>query len=401
MSRLDDLKAQRAELDTLIADGTLTGDAARAARDRLEAEILGHVLRPAAAHDAAPRPSGRLLGGVAAFVLAVGLAGYAWLGNPAALAVAPGTSTAVPQGAGHDGSQAEFEAMTAKLAERLKAQPDDAAGWSMLGRSYTVLERYPEALAAYQTLLKLRPQDAQALADTADAMGMAQGRKLAGEPEALINRALAIDPDNPKALGLAGTIAFDRNDPATAARHWERALRKTEPGSEMASRLQGAVNEARQAAGLPPLPPVAAAAPADAAPVAAASPAAAPPPPAGSAPDGAAASVQLRVSLAPALAAHAAPEDTVFIFARAAQGSRMPLAIQRKQVKDLPLEITLDDTMAMSPATRLSTATQVVVGARVSKSGNAMPQPGDLQGLSAPVALGTRGVQLQIGERLP
>ena len=105
-----------------------------------------------------------------------------------------------------------------------------------------------------------------------------------------------------------------------------------------------------------------------------------------------------RISLAPALLAKAAPEDTVFIFARALQGSKAPLAILRRQVKDLPLEVTLDDSTAMSPALRLSTQTQVVIGARVSKSGQAMPQPGDLQGLSPTVVVGARGVQLVIAD---
>ena len=112
----------------------------------------------------------------------------------------------------------------------------------------------------------------------------------------------------------------------------------------------------------------------------------------------ASASVQARISLAPALLAKAAPEDTVFIFARALQGPKAPLAILRRQVKDLPLEVTLDDSTAMSPALRLSTQTQVVIGARVSKSGQAMPQPGDLQGLSPTVSVGTRGVQLVIAD---
>jgi cytochrome c-type biogenesis protein CcmH len=102
------------------------------------------------------------------------------------------------------------------------------------------------------------------------------------------------------------------------------------------------------------------------------------------------------VSLAPALRATAAPDDTVFIFARAAEGSRMPLALLRKQVKDLPLEFKLDDSLAMSPATRLSTAQRVIVGARISKSGQAMPQPGDLEGLTAPVAVGATGLKIEI-----
>ncbi len=161
-----------------------------------------------------------------------------------------------------------------------------------------------------------------------------------------------------------------------------------EPGSPMAQRLQGALDEARQRAGLPPLPAVTA-------------PAAANTAATGTPAGDAAASVQVRVSLASALAARAAPDDTVFIFARALSGSRAPLAIARRQVKDLPLDITLDDSLAMNPALRISTTQQVVVGARVSKSGNAMPQSGDLQGLSAPVAVGARGVALQIANVLP
>jgi cytochrome c-type biogenesis protein CcmH len=92
-----------------------------------------------------------------------------------------------------------------------------------------------------------------------------------------------------------------------------------------------------------------------------------------------------KVTLAPDLAKKASPEDTVFIFARAAEGPRMPLAILRKKVSDLPLKFTLDDSLAMSPAARLSGMPQVIVGARISKSGNAMPQPGDLQGFTKPV----------------
>jgi cytochrome c-type biogenesis protein CcmH len=105
-----------------------------------------------------------------------------------------------------------------------------------------------------------------------------------------------------------------------------------------------------------------------------------------------------KVTLAPALAAKAAPDDTVFIYARAAEGSRMPLAILKKKVSDLPVSFTLDDSMAMSPAATLSGAKAVIVGARVSKSGQAMPQPGDLQGQSAVVAPGVSGLQISISE---
>lgn len=335
----------------------------------------------AAAAEAPARPSTRLRLGLAGLVLAVGLAVYAWVGAPGAWQVGPG-STAPGSQPPHEMADAQFSAMADQLAERLRQQPDDAEGWAMLARSYTVLGRHDEALPAFRRLLALRPQDAQAHADLADALGAAQGRSLEGEPERLIERALQLEPDNVKALALAGTIALQRGEAATAQRHWERALAQVEPGSEIATRLQGAVDDARQrAAGGAPAATVADQA-------------------GGSGGAAAAGAVRGRLTLAPALAAQARPEDTVYVFARAAQGSPMPLAILRKQVKDLPLDFTLDDDMAMSPATRLSKATQVVVVARVSRSGNAMPQPGDLQGQSAPVAPGASGLQVQIGEVL-
>ena len=412
MTRLTELKAQIAQLDDLIRTGVLTGEAARQRRDQLESEILECVLLPAQGHAVpasgsaalpnadAPGPSKRLVVALGVFVLVLAAAGYAWRGQPDALdasAGKPGASDAAPTAAGHEPGRAQFEAMVERLAERLKTQPDDAEGWAMLGRSHSVLTQFPQAVAAHQKVIALRPGDAQAHADLADAMGMANGRKLDGEPEKLIAKALQLDPDNAKALGLAGTIALGRGDPGAAAKHWERALRKVEPGSDMANNLLAAANEARQQIGQAPLaaPPALAVPGAGVAPVAADSAQTAAPP------AGTGASVQVRITLSPSIAAKAAPGDTLFVFARAPQGGRAPLAILRKQVKDLPLSVTLDDSLAMSPAMRLSSATQVIVGARISKSGNAMPQPGDLQGLSAVVPVGTKGLQIEINEALP
>jgi len=366
--------------------------------------LASELVSIAAPNAAAARPSRGLLLGLLVFVLCFGVAGYAWLGNPSGLAVASVRATpAQAESATQLPSEADFATLADRLAERLKTNPDDVEGWTMLGRSYSALQRYEQAQQAFQRVLALRPRDAQAQADVAEAMAMANGRKLEGEPERMIAQALVLDPDNAKALGLAGTLAFERGDAALAAQHWERALQATQPHSEMASRLREAVDQARKSAGLPALPLASAAAAVKvAAHVAAASRPAAP---AGALSDGArvvpAASVQARITLAPALVARAAPGDTVFIFARSAQGGRAPLAIQRRQVRDLPIDITLDDSMAMSPAMRLSTVSQVVIGARISKSGNAMPQPGDLQGLSPVVAVGSRGLQLQISEVLP
>lgn len=340
---------------------------------------------PSTAPDApATRPSRALLAGLAGFVIVVAGAGYALYGTPAALR--GDVPQAAAQGdAGHGSQMEQIAAMLGRLEERLKAQPDDVEGWSMLGRSYSVLGRYPDAVQAFKRVVALAadnpPLRAQGLADLADASAMAAGRKLAGEPEKLIEQALQADPKNLKALALAGTIAFDNADFARAARLWQDAVAVAEPGSELARNLQGGIAEAQARLGQAP----------GAAPAAQAAPAAA----------AAAGTVAGRVTLAAALAGRAAPEDTVFVFARAAgssPGPRAPLAILRKQVKDLPLAFTLDDSLAMNPALRLSSVQQVVVGARISKSGNAIAQPGDLQGLSQPVAVGAKDVAIEIAD---
>lgn len=377
--RIEELKRQIRQLDELVASGTLPADQAAVSRAKLEQELLSLVLQTGDATPAAapppPRASRRLLAGSLAFVLVLAVAGYAVYGTPSAWRGVP-----VAQGedaAGHAGAAGQIEAMVAQLEQRLKDKPDDAEGWSMLGRSYSALGRYPESVAAFKRVTTMRPQDAQAYADLADATAMAAGRKLAGEPTTLIAKALELDPKNLKALALAGTIAFDAGDYPKAATLWEAAVAAAEPGSELARNLQGGVAEARSRAGMP------AASASSAAPAAVAN-----------------ATLTGEVKLAAALKGRVSPEDTVFVFARAVDGPRAPLAILRKQVKDLPITFTLDDSMAMSPAMRLSTARQVVVGARVSKSGNAMAQPGDLQGFSQPVAVGASGLAIEIAEEV-
>jgi cytochrome c-type biogenesis protein CcmH len=323
-----------------------------------------------------PRASAGLVAGLMAFVLLVAGVGYGLLGSRPGWQAGPADSVAARQaadtGQGQAPSAEQIQAMLQRLQERLKAQPDDADGWAMLGRSLAVLGRHPEAVPAFRRLLALRPQDAQAHADLADAIGMAQGRDLAGEPATLVHKALLLDPRNLKALALGGTVALNAERPAEAIALWQRAKAVAGDSAAMLQTLDGGIAEAQQR-------------------LAGASAPSAP-----SAPG----AVSGRVSLAPALAAQAAPEDTVFVFARAAQGPRMPLAILKLQVKDLPRDFTLDDRLAMSPAARLSGAGSVVLGARVSKSGNAMPQPGDLQALSPPVAVGSTGVALVIAEVL-
>ncbi len=346
-----------------------------------------------AAGAAGARPSKTLVGGLVLAVVLIGTAGYLWRGSPtggpratmpagdaAAADGFSGSSGGAPQGAPHEAGpdNQQFAAMVEKLAERLKTQPNDAEGWGMLGRSYNVLGRPEEALAAYARSYKLNPKDASLLADYADALAVKNNRSLAGEPLKLIREALALDPNNIKALSLAGTEAFERKDYASAVKLWEKAL-SAAPGdaSELIQQVQAGIDEARRLGHLGPAATQPAAQPAAAL---------------------AGKSVRGSVTLAPALSGKVSPTDTVFIYARPAEGPRMPLAILRKQVKDLPFDFTLDDSLSMSPAARLSGATTVVVSARISKTGEAMPQPGDLTGQTAPVAVGSTGLKVDISE---
>lgn len=341
---------QLRELDADLAAGKL----APADHARARAELEGRLLADAGAPEAPPaRPRGRGL----AIALGAAVPLFA-----AALYLAVGTPQALgPRSDPHAFDGQQLAALVERLAAKMRENPDDAEGWRLLGRSYGALGRFPEAVDAYAKAAARKPRDAQLLADFADVLAMARGQRLEGEPEKLLARALEIDPHNVKALALAGTAAYERKDYAGAARLWQRMLPLIDAGSEDARQVQTNIDEARSLAAAGP-----------------------------------GRTLQGKVSLSKKLAAQAAPDDTVFIFARAVQGPPMPLAVKRARVRDLPLEFALDDSMAMAPGISLSAHARVVVGARVSKSGQAAPRPGDLQGASAPVASDAQGVSVVI-----
>ena len=372
------LREQLAQLDAELDAGSLT--AAQHARARAEIErraleedagaeratetspakvsasrpAIGAAVQQPAAATRSTRTA--VVVGICIPLLALGL--YGFLGNPQGY-MEPRDATGMPGG---EVTQAQVEAMVAQLAQRLENtpvdQPGDPKGWEMLARTYAAMQRFPEADKAYVRATGLAPDNAQLLADHADVLAMLQGQSAIGAPEKLIERALKLDPKNPKALALAGSLAFERKDFALATNYWTQARQLAPAGSEFANGLERSI-EAAQAAG-------------------------------GSAKNIATATAATShitgvVSLSPALAAKVAPDDTVFIFARAAEGPRMPLAILRRKASELPISFTLDDSTAMSPEMKLSNFAQVVVGARISKSGNAMPQPGDLTGQAGPL----------------
>jgi len=365
------LREHRAELDQERQRGSLSGAAYEQACEELERRVLEDAGgRPAAVAPGRRQPRLALLL-VLVLPLAV-VATYVHLGSPEVF----GAGTAREDGAAgaHALTQQEILSMVEGLAEKLQANPSDGGGWLMLARSYAVLGRFPEAAAAYGRATALLPPDAQTLADFADTVAMAQGRRLQGEPEKLVRQALAVDPRNLKALALAGTLAFERRDYAAAIGQWQQVLALVPADSNVARNIQGSIRDAEQRAGGRPGTDR---------------------PAAGAAP-GADSAISGRVTLDPSLQGKVAPGDTVFIFARAAQGPKMPLAILRKTAAELPLRFALDDSLALAPDLRLSRQSRVVVGARISRHGSALPQPGDLQGLSAVLAPGSKDVKIVI-----
>jgi cytochrome c-type biogenesis protein CcmH len=384
------LRDQLHELETDLRNGTISRESYDLARQDLERRALEESKNPARTVTSMPSRAGALTAALVAGALPIAaVLIYVALGNFDAFS---GGATA----GRHDVSPEQIAKMIKELEGRLEKDPGNAEGWSILARTYYQLNRFPEATRAYEHAAALNPNDAQLLADYADALAAAQGGTLQGKPLELVTRALAADPTQWKALALAGTEAFDRKDYAQAVVYWERMKASVPPGSQIAQSVDASIAEARELGGLKaaalPAPPAMAKGP----PAAAAStPAKAPV--AGSS-DG---SVAGTVTLAPALAASVSPNDVVFIFARAVQGPRMPLAIMKKQVRDLPIAFTLDDSMSMSPTTTLSSAGEVIVGARVSRSGQAIPQSGDVEGFSPPVRVGARGVAVVIEKAIP
>ncbi len=376
-SNLAILKDQLAELAGDVAAGTLSQQQYQQAREDLERRALEET-RDAVAPAASAPARARWTTVVLAVSIPVCAAALYWqFGTPEAMSPASDVHNAgkvAPQ---------EVEAMVAKLAARLAQTPDDGNGWALLARSYLVMQRYPEAIAAYERAAVILKDNADLLADYADVLAMSQGRRIEGKPLQIVERALKIDPTQWKALAMAGSAAFERKDYKQAIVYWEKLQSRAEPGSEFARKVGANIDEARQLGGIKA--PARAEIKPDAKPQT-------------SAPG---ASVEGSVTLSRELAGKVAPTDTVFVFARAAEGPRMPLAILRFQVKDLPAKFHLDDSLAMSPEMKLSNHPDVVIGARVSKTASATPQSGDLQGASTKVKVGATGVGVVIDSVVP
>ena len=336
-------KDRMAELDQELADETLTPEQHAQARNELRRDLLLNT-EPAEQPEAPPAPD-RAVGRWAVPMVAV-LVPLLSLGLYLRLGAVEMVDGSAASQAGHQqqSDTMDMEKVVNTLRQRLEAKPDDVEGWVLLGRSLVSLKRYDEATEALAKAHKLVGDVPALLAEYAEVLAMSKGGDMQGKPLDLVKRALKKDPNNDHSLWLAGVAALQQKDYSTAIDYWNRLLAVVPKDGETARVVQDNIARARaQMSG--------------------------------------AGAVKLRVALAPALSAKVSANDTVFIFARASGESRMPLAVVRQRAGDLPVTVTLDDSQGvMGGPKKLSDYKEVVVVARVSKSGSATPQSGDLEG---------------------
>jgi len=388
-SRLAVYRQQFAEIEQDRKNGTLGDELYQQAQHELERRLLDESgstdLVPAVVRR---RVNSLLVAVLLAIFIPTASVGLYWeLGNPLAV-IHPSVPALSAQGNADSGHQTAegMEVLSERLKTKLEQNPDDGVGWALLARSYVEMGRHNDAVMIYEKAMKLLPDDPQLLVDYADALGVLHGRKLMGKPELLIQQALKLDPNHVKALMLAGTVAFDRKEFRQAVKYWERASANLplDAEGEVRKELLSAIAEAKGLAGGKPVMVQAVGGAA-----------------ASTTTGSSAVAISGIVSLAPSLAAKAASMDTLFVFAREVNGPPMPVSIVRAGKQGLPFIFRLDDSTSPMPSRKLSSAGTVVIVARLSKSGQAMPQSGDLEGVSQLVKPGADRITVVIDrERL-
>src|SRR3954470_22719531 len=361
-SNLDIHRIQLAELQKDVEAGTLGPDRYQQAMNELERRVLEESSAiPISPRALASRKTVPVIVGI--FIPLTATLLYLYLGNLQGIGAprhpAGDLSSITPD---------QFQDMTAKLAARMQQNPDDAEGWKMLGRAYRAMERYAEANEAFKKAVALTPQNADLLADYAESSALQAGRSLAGEPTRLLDRAMKLEPDNAKVLTLSASAAFGGGDYKTAIKRWEAVLKQPNLGGELVQALRTGVEESKQRMSGKAV----------------------------TAKTAGKERVTGEVRLDNTLNGKVQPDDTVFVFARAASGPRMPLAIVKIKVADLPYKFSFDDSSAMTPEMKLSRFSEIVIGARVSKTGSATPAAGDLEGTSGKVKSGSGGIRVLI-----
>lgn len=379
---------QIADLDREHESGHISDTEWQQSRDELSMRLLEDTSAqddPVAKQEK-PALWTAVLVAVALPLSAVGM--YMWVGEPDAL-----NPMAVQSNDKVDPTQ--LLQMAESLAQKLNDKPDNLQGWVMLGRTYRTLEKFDASVQAYDRALKLSADDDLKL-ERVEVLAMKSQGNFEGEPWNVIRDILQRDPQNYGALLMAGSASYSHEKFADALKYWQQARKPLAADNPDVPGLDEAIASVQQKLGMPAQVAKGPSAQMNAA----QTPAVAP-----SANTSGAASTGLTVSgqvaIAEALKGKVKPSDVVFIYATPANGERMPLAIFKTTVAQLPLAFTLDDSTAMTPERKLSGAGEVLVKVRVSKSGNAMPQSGDLAGTLGPVKVGAKGLKLEIKDQIP
>ena len=376
-------QTRQSELDTDVQNNVVTVVQAESMRRELEKEFLCEIEKKilvdhpdSLSHKPAPRWRSAVF--VAVFIPLSGVSFYLWLGEPEIINVAPHTTTSQTT------TLPSIEEMISRLELRLQQQPEDTKGWFMLARSYMELGRYGDAVNVLERLHQLASDDPDVLLQYAEALAMLQNGQLAGKPSEIISQALELDPDNATGLWFAGMAAAEQGDYEAAIVHWEKllpylendtpALQKVEQlisfaGEQLATGNKAATTLTKESFGTTNQPGK---------------------------------SVTVNITLDPELGAEISPGDTLFVYVRALDSSPMPIAVIRRLAKDLPLNVVLDDTMAMSPQHKLSDYEEVSITARISESGNAVSLSGDFTGFVDKARVGQQApVQIVINRQIP
>ena len=254
-ANLEVYRDQIGELDSDLRNGMIAREQYQQERDELERRLLEDVSDSSTASPQTAEAGRNIPYAIAVAIPLIATSFYLRVGNPAA-ASAPTNAASRPVAEGvmaapdTSAQQQRMEANVAALAKRLEQSPADVQGWTMLGRSYTSMERYNEAVAAFAKATALNANDADLWADYAFSLAMANGQSLRGRPTELVNRALKIDPQNAKALELAGSAAFEAKEYTKAIGYWQKLLDKSPANSELAQAVSERIAEARKLSGV-------------------------------------------------------------------------------------------------------------------------------------------------------
>jgi cytochrome c-type biogenesis protein CcmH len=383
-------KEKLEELEREKSLGNLDDDTYNQAREELEAGLLEDTekedsvatVQPASAKAAA------FIVAVLVPVLSVGL--YMKLGSPQYLDMTGEPGAQSPHAMNAGGKTPTMAELLVGLEDKVKQNPDDPEGWFMLGRVYQSMDRYEDAVKAYEELTKLTDNHPQALIALADSLAMVQGGKLSGRPYELVRQALDKSPDDPTALWLAGQGAMESADYQNAVYYWRQAEAGLAEKQDYVQELRVLIRNAKAAAeksGVELDDPGSSVAQVPSKPAA---------PVAGSA------SIALSVTLSPALQDKVNPGDRLFIFAKQVKGSPMPVAAVRLTAGELPASITLDDSKMLQPGSKLSDHAQLKIAARIARGSQPMASSGDLQSKELTITIGKDAdIELLIDQVVP